>query len=1367
MKSKSVNNVQKEMEDGYGRHSRRQASAKALTQDSYTIGWICALPLEMAASRAMLDGIHADLRNSADDHNGYIFGSIGDHNVVMACLPSGIYGTTPAALVASQMQSSFPSIRFYLMVGIGGGVPSLADIRLGDIVVSTPVGLFPGVVQHDRGKIGASGQFEQTGSLKGPPRGLLNIVSKLRAIHLNEGSQVSALLAEASTKLPAYFARPSHEDILFQAQYEHSYGNTCDYCDKFELVTRNSRDSCDPVIHYGIIASGNQVMKNGLQRDSTARQFGALCFEMEAAGLADVVECLVVRGICDYCDSHKNKEWQGYAAATAAAYTKELLLILPASKKSNRGFQDSNLEFESSNETGFDVDEISRFYKRDKLRNLRTLSFPQMDARIHNIALAHGNTCDWIFETEQFCRWISPATRSELERFNGVLWIKGKPGAGKSTLMKHIFNYFQKSSYGYTIAAYFFSARGAVLEKSRIGMLRSILYQLLDRFPEAYDLVFPLFQDKRRKHGENWTWLEGELETLLSELVPILKEPVLLLVDALDECDETDVRRVVSFLERLSLASMNSTGTSLRICLSSRHYPTISMRKNLDLILEQKQEHTRDIRVYVRDKLKLKDTRIRAGVLEKADGIFMWVVLVVEILNQAWENGDIEAVLEKLQEVPSDIDEVFRALLEKDNLHKPRTVFMFQLVLFAGRPLDPQELYSAVLFGARKEATLPNKKSLADDEIINRFIISNSMGLIEIIDAEPPSKTFKTVQFIHQTVIDFLLRNRRLQSLDSELTQDFEALSHSKIASCCLKYIQMSDLSTLAAQAPTVSLILHFDTDYPFLRYTVWYIFYHAEYAQRRGVGQKELIRCLQENIKVFRALKSVRNILVEEPRGYSSQYDWWKDLQVPESSLLYTLSFNHCQGLVAELLKYNPSIDINAPAGFYGTALHAAIAGYSQYYFRKRVEGTVKLLLRAGANVNTTGNDIFFNALHVAVIAGEHYQFERTATVISMLIKAGADVNMQGGKFGNVLQVAALLARSRNNGEIGPIIRILLDAGAWVNSQGGKYGNALQAAAASAAEVSGHLGHDIEMVAVVVRMLLKAGADVNAQGGHYGNALQAAVVSAMNSRPNSLYDPSFKIVDILLEAGANINAQGGKYGNALQAASICGLQRETTTSLLENLLRRGADANAQGGYYVSPVDAAFKSGCRRVRYLASKNNEGAFTTLNILFRAGAIGAAEANRNLWEYQAWVLEQATIFCRGPPVPRSHMAAYRGLRSYDIVPSYNTFRGFDSDSDSNSDSDSGSRSSWGLDSDSNGFRNISELDWEPGLHACSPPEPEVNQGQNFNPNDSEMPLFHSHENRTTSNSSYASPLSYHAIWFFGLIILLSAFFIREYF
>lgn len=126
-----------EHEDEDSQEPYHTAAARTFSHDDYTVGWICALPLEMTAATAMLDDVHPGLSVHPNDNNTYTLGRIGTHNIVVACLPSGVYGMTSAATVAAQMRFSFRSIRFGLMVGIGGGVPSKkADIRLGDIVVS-------------------------------------------------------------------------------------------------------------------------------------------------------------------------------------------------------------------------------------------------------------------------------------------------------------------------------------------------------------------------------------------------------------------------------------------------------------------------------------------------------------------------------------------------------------------------------------------------------------------------------------------------------------------------------------------------------------------------------------------------------------------------------------------------------------------------------------------------------------------------------------------------------------------------------------------------------------------------------------------------------------------------------------------------------------------------------------------------------------------------------------------------------------------------------------------------------------------------------------------------------------------------------
>jgi nucleoside phosphorylase len=311
-------------------------AVREMAHEDYTVAWVCALAFEAATARAMLKKTHPKLPQPTGDNNAYTLGEIAGHNIIIAYLPSGVYGTTSAATVAAQMRSTFPFIRFGLMVGIGGGIPNTRnDIRLGDIVVSHPTGTMGGVIQYDYGKTIAGGVFQQTGIMNQPPQALLNTIAKLRADQMLGSSQsLTAIVSDILKRfveLMHQCSRPIQEqDHLYHAEYVHPKNeDTCIKCNKERLIHHELQQSEDPQVHYGLITSGNQVIKDSQMRDRLAKEHGMLCFEMEAAGLINQLPCLVIRGICDYCDSHKNKQWQGYAAIIAAAYAKILLTMVP------------------------------------------------------------------------------------------------------------------------------------------------------------------------------------------------------------------------------------------------------------------------------------------------------------------------------------------------------------------------------------------------------------------------------------------------------------------------------------------------------------------------------------------------------------------------------------------------------------------------------------------------------------------------------------------------------------------------------------------------------------------------------------------------------------------------------------------------------------------------------------------------------------------------------------------------------------------------------------------------------------------------------------------------------------------------------
>ncbi|KAI3111620.1 hypothetical protein CBS147330_9916 [Penicillium roqueforti] len=303
--------------------------------ERFQIGWICALAIEAAAAKEMLDESFGILdAQDPSDSNTYTLGRIGNHHVVIACLPGGQYGTTSATTVANNMVRTFSkSLRIGLMVGVGGGIPSAAhDIRLGDVVISFPEGTSGGVLQYDMGKVGTKGEFHRTGSLNSPPKALLTASNLMRAAELTDDPRYPEYLLKAiarTARTRKNFDRPQ-QDRLFKLEHVHpTTSSTCDGCLAVWEEIRSEGETSDPQSHYGIIASGNAVIKDGYTREQLRLNTGALCFEMEAAGLMMDFPCIVVRGICDYADTHKNKEWQGYAALAAASYAKELLGYIP------------------------------------------------------------------------------------------------------------------------------------------------------------------------------------------------------------------------------------------------------------------------------------------------------------------------------------------------------------------------------------------------------------------------------------------------------------------------------------------------------------------------------------------------------------------------------------------------------------------------------------------------------------------------------------------------------------------------------------------------------------------------------------------------------------------------------------------------------------------------------------------------------------------------------------------------------------------------------------------------------------------------------------------------------------------------------
>ncbi|KAF5233299.1 hypothetical protein FANTH_12615 [Fusarium anthophilum] len=733
-----------------------------VSHDRYTIAWICALPKETAAAEAVLDEVHERLCRPKNDTNSYILGSIGCHNIVIASLPIDGYGTNNAVNVLTHLTRTFTSIYLSLMVGIGGGVPrENYDIRLGDIVVGTQV------VQHDLMKIGTDGQIQHTAV----PRTLSHLVGKalsvLRSAHQPHSSRIPLILQEKFYKLPNY-ARPTTADRLFRTAYQHSsVASSCDECSLSELVQRCKRSSNDPYIHYGTIASGNQVIKDSTVRDKVAQKLNAICFEMEAAGLPDLGPCLSVRGICDYSDSHKSKEWQEYAAATAAAFAREFIENLLHTEKVAERTPESvrQQEYWLQNE----------MYNKC-MRDLRETDPRDDKSRIEETKGGlFKDAYRWILKNDKFQEWYN-ASQSQL------LWIKGDPGKGKTMLLCGLIDELEKEHS--RLLSYFFCQATEARLSNATAVLRGLIYLLLVQCPPLFSYI-----EEKYDHAGKQLFEDGNAWQALSKIfMAMLEDPlldrVLLIVDALDECI-TDQENLLDLIIRSS---------NVRWIVTSRNWPEIeqvlerstqkvrlhlelnqdSVSKAVDAFIDWKVEELAAKKGY--------DTEFKSEVksylAENAHGTFLWVSLVCQGLS------DIKVLRKRhtrdtLEEFPKGLDPLYGGMMGHINQSRDAEICkeILALASVVYRPITLTEVKT--LLGSHY-----------DDE---------DDDLSEVIGCCGSFLTLRrdAIYFLHQSVKDFLVNKvldqiapsglayqhglifeRSLQVLSKTLKRDICKLGH-------------------------------------------------------------------------------------------------------------------------------------------------------------------------------------------------------------------------------------------------------------------------------------------------------------------------------------------------------------------------------------------------------------------------------------------------------------------------------------------------------------------------------------------------------------------------------------------------------------
>ncbi|KAH8648184.1 heterokaryon incompatibility protein-domain-containing protein, partial [Tricladium varicosporioides] len=393
---------------------------------------------------------------------------------------------------------------------------------------------------------------------------------------------------------------------------------------------------------------------------------------------------------------------------------------------------------------------------RTKQSLVDQLYFTQIDERLTGLTAAQQGTCRWFLTKSEYLSWQDVTQQQD---HGGFLWIKGNPGTGKSTLMKFLFEKAKVNAKGNSLQitlSFFFLARGTIEEKSTTGLYRSLLHQLFQKAVELKESLDWMTADGARAIQQNG-WHEEALKQTLTHAIGKLRgRSLILFVDALDECDTKQTAGMVCFFEELCDHAREAQ-VQLQICFSSRHYPTIVIQKGVELTLEDEIGHTKDIQHYIKSKLKVGKTKqvetLWSNILEKSSRIFLWVVLVVDILNSEYRNGSpLTKIRQRLKEIPPKLTDLFEMILTRDRENLERLQICLKWVLFATRPLKPPELYFAIQLGLNKDYSTCWDQEDMDLDHIKTFVRSSSKGLAEVTRNKASE-----VQFIHESVRDFLL----------------------------------------------------------------------------------------------------------------------------------------------------------------------------------------------------------------------------------------------------------------------------------------------------------------------------------------------------------------------------------------------------------------------------------------------------------------------------------------------------------------------------------------------------------------------------------------------------------------------------------
>jgi ankyrin repeat protein/nucleoside phosphorylase len=1240
------------------------------SRDDFRVAVICALPLEAAAVLDLFDQRYdkdgSKYSKQEGDSNTYSTGRIGRHDIVLAHMPGmGVYN---ASRVASNIQLSFKEVNLALVVGVCGGAPLKQPIILGDVVISNSVVEFYTGRNYSDGVQARKGLVDTLGRPNTEIRGLLGKF-QIPLIRRELEAELQQNLAELCRKNDTLRYPGVEHDRLFAASYRHMHRRDTSHGECLCVVSQSINDpvcsdalesgcdelECDadapetpsrrvrfasgfptPHVHIGTVGA-TTVMKSGEHRDIMARESNIIAFEMEGAGVWEVLPCVIVKGVCDYADSHKNKKWQDYAAATAASAAKAFLshwtskqhdsiaaegssrkrpLLLgdedgpsTSSRARQRSIsrrpRPSPMSVPPEGQTSSDILSVPGQADLDaQVARLEALDFEQLDARHATIRTAHTATCEWLLSKSEYMDWQD---KDKLPEHHGFLWIKGKPGAGKSTIMKYAYTNAENHGSDLIAISYFFNARGEHLEKSTCGMYRSLLFQLLSKLPRL-QAVLSTTEAASLQNTSPDLWTAESLQSLFCKTIERLEDQRLTcFVDALDECEnnEDQVREMVDFFETLGECAVKDK-IRLLVCFSSRHYPHITIDKCVELTLETQEGHSEDITKYVNSKLKVGRSKrveqVKIDVLKKSQGVFLWVVLVIPMLQKAYDHGQVYALGKRLKDIPKDLHELFRDILSRDTQNMENLVLCLRWILYVERPLSPEELFFAILSASETGPVTAWDPEDITPEDISRFILSSSKGLAESTRSKTP-----IIQFIHESVRDFLLKENGSTVLQLGVDFTSPGSAHDLLKKNCQRYfLSISQDHSLKNSKETANM-------FPFLDYSIRYIFMHAELAASHGTPQETFLAhyplenwiSLHDHIEQYNIRRhgngtSLLYILTEKDLFHLFRVEVVRSQSINAKGGRYNFPIIAAAAVgnkqMLELLlkhyaylderhKHALSIAVDRSDASILEVLmsHGAVSSWTAVAkgalltkaMKKKDMSTIKLLLRDGeflAAVKTLAQGVFFGAaidnqdneifkilVEFGVIGPDRHDGFGFALVAASEHGNEALVRMFLDKRGPyyagddaIFSGEPLLGAVSKNQPT--IVRILLEYGIGTAASNQNGRTAVHIASRNRKET-------------IVQMLLEHGADVDAS--------DTSGITALHEASN---DGGEAVVRKLLDWGADISASDEDGRTALHEAS-----RTWNETIVQMLLEHGADVNASGAVGMTALHEASRTGNKTI----------------------------------------------------------------------------------------------------------------------------------------------------------------------------------------